>query len=434
MTRPVFFDASYLIARVGCPVADGFTNVNLAYARHFAETGRDFLVRYGRSDPAVLAERQSHRVVDLLERAISARGVSDDACAYRSLRKALLHGGPNVSRQRVTGGLGSALTSFVAGHRSKMHSSMLGIAKTDLKIAEGAVYLNVSQYQFEQRNRFKWLERRADVRPAFLIHDLLPLEYPEFFVPGESGRFAHRIDAALAHGRGLIVTSEDVRARVVEAMARRRHPAIPTFVAPIPSPLASVASSDLHDDRLAAVPYFIMVATIEPRKNHLLLLAIWRELARAAAAEGRVVPKLVLVGRRRHENEQVLDVLDRGVITHPHVLEVDHLRPDDLARLIANACALLLPSFAEGYGLPMVEALTLGTPVVATDAPVFREVTQGCAIHHSAIDGAAWMRSIVALSDRASATAREARQAARRFRPPTWTGYFDDVRRFLKTL
>ncbi len=50
-----------------------------------------------------------------------------------------------------------------------------------------------------------------------------------------------------------------------------------------------------------------------------------------------------------------------------------------LAQLLPDAQALLVPSFDEGYGLPVVEALTLGTPVIASDIPVFGEITQDCA-------------------------------------------------------
>ena len=121
--------------------------------------------------------------------------------------------------------------------------------------------------------------------------------------------------------------------------------------------------ADVVDRDLAASPYFVVLGTIEPRKNHLLLLNIWRRLAE----QQRSPPKLVIIGTRGWENEQVLDVLDRSVLVRPHVVEGSGMGDRGLMRLLANARALLMPSFAEGYGLPVVEALSLGTPVVASD-------------------------------------------------------------------
>lgn len=188
------------------------------------------------------------------------------------------------------------------------------------------------------------------------------------------------------------------------------------------------------DPELAATPYFITIGTIEPRKNHLLLLSVWRAMAEAVASRQRPLPKLLVVGGRGWENEQVVDVLERGRLTRPYVFEASGISSAGLARLIANARAMLMPSFAEGYGLPLVEAMSLGTPVVASDAPVFREVTQGCASYRSAIDGVGWMEAIARLSDRDGPDARAARAAACRFKPPQWPDYFQRIMGFLESL
>ena len=99
-----------------------------------------------------------------------------------------------------------------------------------------------------------------------------------------------------------------------------------------------------------------------------------------------------------------------------------------------NARALLATSFAEGYGLPVVEALELGVPVIAADLPIFREVTRGCATLIATIDGAAWRRAVTALADAGSPEAREARQRAQGFPGVDAADYFERLQSFLQSL
>ena len=106
------------------------------------------------------------------------------------------------------------------------------------------------------------------------------------------------------------------------------------------------------------------MATIEPRKNHKMILHIWREL-------GENAPKLVLVGIDGWDNESTLSLLEKSPALKKSVCHVSGLTRSALRKLIANACALVPAEFAEGYGLPVVEALGLGAPVMASTFPSF---------------------------------------------------------------
>ena len=98
--------------------------------------------------------------------------------------------------------------------------------------------------------------------------------------------------------------------------------------------------------------------------------------------------------------------------------------------MIAGARALLAPSFDEGYGLPIVEALSLGTPVVASDCEVMREIAQGCARLLSPLDGKGWTAEIerLATDDAYFASAQE---DAADFSPPNWRDYFESLDEFI---
>ena len=99
-----------------------------------------------------------------------------------------------------------------------------------------------------------------------------------------------------------------------------------------------------------------------------------------------------------------------------------------------NALAVLMPSFAEGYGIPVVEALSLGTPVICSDIPVFREISQNKALLRSPIDGRGWLEAIESMMKTGSALREKYAKKAREFRAPTWDRYFSNVQDFLATL
>jgi glycosyltransferase involved in cell wall biosynthesis len=139
-----------------------------------------------------------------------------------------------------------------------------------------------------------------------------------------------------------------------------------------------------------APPYFVAVGTLEPRKNHLMLLHVWREMAETL---GPATPRLVLVGARGWDCENVLDLLERCDRLRTSVAWVDHLATPALRDLLEGATALLMPSFAEGFGLPVVEALAAGTPVLASDIPVFRGLAMPGVALLDPLDGLAWLQA-----------------------------------------
>ena len=191
----------------------------------------------------------------------------------------------------------------------------------------------------------------------------------------------------------------------------------PIHVQPFPSPLEAASSAEPARD--------------EPWRGHPLFVVLRHNQAAkpvccCCTPGDDVRPEqrdtLVLVGARGWESEQIADMLDRCLSIQGHILEIAGLRSADLVTLLRADRALLMPSFDEGYGLPLVEALSLGTPAIASDISVFREVTQGCATFLSPIEGPAWEREISRLA--ADPDAARAGAEAARFRPPTWAAYF----------
>lgn len=273
-----------------------------------------------------------------------------------------------------------------------------------------------------------WLAKRR-CRTIVFVHDLIPIQFPEYSHPREKHRHTQRMRNTLLHAAGVIVNSECTASALRAFAGEQSLPCPPLLVNPLghdlPQPDAAALPGPLGR------PYFVVLGTIEPRKNHLLLLTLWREMARRMGAG---TPQLVVVGRRGWECEQVVDLLERCELIHPHLLELNNASDELVAALIKDARALLMPSFAEGFGMPVQEALAWGTPVITTPLPAIREFAGNIPDYAEPHDGARWLELIENYAGEDSP--RRAAQLARlpAFRDTRWTDHFSRLERFLENL
>jgi len=256
--------------------------------------------------------------------------------------------------------------------------------------------------------------RRERARFAVLVHDLIPLQFPEYARPDGAAQHRARLNTMMQLADAIVTNSQ----ATLDALA----PFLPTAAR---SPRTAVAHLGTHLSAGSSAapapgrPFFVCIGTIEPRKNHLLLLNLWRRWSERDGAAN--VPRLLVIGRRGWENEQVIDMLERCPALQGCVEEQGGLPDRAVERLLAGARALLLPSFAEGYGMPVSEAQVLGVPVLASDLPALREAGGDVPDFLDPLDGPAWARAVEDLAGDVSAIA--AAQARRRlgWRPHEWT-------------
>lgn len=271
-----------------------------------------------------------------------------------------------------------------------------------------------------------WLHSTRQ-RAVFFVHDLIPLTHPEYCRPGEQAAHAQRMRVVLDQGAAVVANSHDTLT-ALQAFAASAGQAMP------PSVVAHLAPGLLPSPEAAAPlaqPYFVVLGTVEPRKNHLLLLNVWRALV---AAHGAQTPHLVVLGQRGWESENVVDMLERCESLRGFVHEVSGCSDALLATWLRHARALLFPSFAEGYGMPLVEALMMRTPVIASDLPVFREVAGQIPDYLDPTDGPGWARAIMdhTHADGVLPSAQRARMDG--FVVPGWEAHFQTVEDFLNAL
>ncbi len=259
-----------------------------------------------------------------------------------------------------------------------------------VKAPRHALFFNVGHSGLEYPRYMDWLHKNA-VRPIYMVHDLIPITHPEYCRDGEVKRHTQRMNAMLHTAAGIITNSQDTLNQLSHYSDQKGLLLPPSIVAHLGVPPALVLMDKL---RPLSSAYYVMLGTIEPRKNHLLILNVWRKLVERY---GESTPKLVLIGQRGWECEQVVDMLERCPTLKDVVIEKPNVSDQELSTWLQHSEALLFPSFAEGFGLPLIEAIQQEITVMASDLPVFREIVGNIPHYFDPLDGLGWLTGIEAI-------------------------------------
>jgi glycosyltransferase involved in cell wall biosynthesis len=385
--RPIWLDVARLAERACIGSLTGIDRVELAYAETLLALAPD-RTRF------VMMGRWSDRLSIL------------PAAATRSLIGGIRRAWRDARPGQCRGAAMRLLAGAAAGPRAPADPS--------------AIYLLVSHRHLHRQAALAAALRRSRAGFVPLVHDLIPLEFPEYGRPGEADRHRARMATVAALADGIVVNSAATGVALAPFLPARQ----PVHVAPlgIPSPAGDIAAEG------GERPYFLCVGTIEPRKNHLLLLHLWRRLV---ATYGNRAPRLVIVGGRGWENENVLDLLDRCTALRGHVVELGTVPDTRLTALLRGARALLMPSFAEGFGLPVAEAVAHGTPVLCSDLPALREAGGDVPEYLDPLDTPAWQAAVEDYT--ADVSPRRDAQLARlpNWRCSTWDEHVGSVLDFV---
>ncbi|WP_442756909.1 glycosyltransferase family 4 protein [Methylocystis sp. JAN1] len=382
---PVVYDVTRLVTRGLNTSPNGIDRVDFALARRFLSRGAVPLscTAFG---PRLAETRKALEAIDEIESFWREDGdVARDA-VYQAVVAALTAPkGARIARARLERKPG---TERIARNWRALRDWALHLGRPPSEIPQGAVYFNGTQFLLDRPWYVRWLGSRPDVKPVSFVYDLLPVDQPQFFRPVEAMLHPRRNRNICRFAAGVVVSAREVATRFKAFAAENGRAEIPVCVARLPvSPVFEAATEPPRE--LAGVDYFVVCGTIEPRKNHLLLLNVWRELA----SRGRA-PKLVVVGKRGWLNENVVDMMARCPALAANVVEAAGLSTPGLRQLMAGARALLMPSFGEGFGLPVAEALVAGAPVIASDLDVFREVGGAAPDYLHPLDGLGWLQAI----------------------------------------
>lgn len=383
MATPVL-DLSRTFSRLGRGIATGIDRVERAYLDEINKRGGWGIIRTPRGFLLFEPDRLQ-RLPDYLDR--TDLDGADQASTIRAIASARM--------------------------------SSLSIRKIMWRMPNGLAYINVGHTNLNPQTMRAMMEM-PDHSKTVMIHDTIPIDHPDYQTETARAKFVERLTTVINFAHHIVVPSDEVRENVEKRMVGTGH-RVPVVVSPLGVDIGPVPV----DRETSEKPYFVVLGTIEPRKNHAILLDIWERM-NAKMDEARI-PELRIIGDRGWRNEEVFKRLDTSPMMGRTVFELGPLPDKEMKRQLAGATGLLFPSFAEGYGLPPFEAATYGVPSICSPLRPTEIHLGDMAIYADPTDMYQWFQAIRELASEDLGEQSRRRAALKAFRLPTWEKHFERV-------
>jgi len=289
-------------------------------------------------------------------------------------------------------------------YKEKLAKS-LGKFATPLVVAKKKLAINLYKNSFNRQVRqikpdiihctdFLGLDNKQGIPEIITVYDLSCIKYPETHPEARVRFFNEYLPPSLEKAQHILTISEFSKREIIEYFGVKpekisvSYCGLPAGFQPHSEEqtMAALKQYGLHYKK-----YFLYVGTIEPRKNLEILLDAYLKLPK----EIQVQYKLVITGAFGWKFESFLEKakkINRNQLIMPGYVSEDHLQ-----QIMGGAYCFLYPSLYEGFGIPPLEAMASGVPVIASDCTSLTEVVGDAGILLSADDTQQWTETIVTL-------------------------------------
>ncbi|GJG89163.1 hypothetical protein tb265_43440 [Gemmatimonadetes bacterium T265] len=267
--------------------------------------------------------------------------------------------------------------------------------------------------------------RARGVRYFLTVFDLIPQLFPDIVAPWEVG-WNRRISDSIGPDDHVLAISEHTKRDLLEAypaLAPERVTVTPLAADPAifypaadPARLAAVRAKYALPDG----PYLLSLSTLAPHKNIPRLLRAFAELVRAERVDDL---RLVLAGARGGGYDEILRELDQLGAVSDRIRFAGYVDDEDLAPLYSGALAFVYPSYYEGFGLPPLEAMQCGTPVITGDRASLPEVVGDAGLMVDPYDVDALAQALLRVYRDEALRAELSRRAVARAGTFTWARF-----------
>ena len=240
--------------------------------------------------------------------------------------------------------------------------------------------------------------RRYGVKVFFTVYDLLCIQMPEHFVEGSQGAYTRWLETVSAVD-GAFCISKAVADELNDWLTKYKPARLSSFDTHWFHLGADIDNSQpslgLPNDaqtllvQFQAVPSFLMVGTLEPRKAHAQVLDAFELLWKSA-----LPVNLIIVGKKGWLVDELVQRLGNHVELGKQLYWLEGISDEYLEKIYAASSCLIAASYGEGFGLPLIEAAQHRLPIMARDIPVFREVAGEHALYFKATQPSELAQSI----------------------------------------
>ena len=296
-----------------------------------------------------------------------------------------------VHRRMEVPGLGARLGRGLVSTFGRI--SLAGEARVPDRFLEGADIYHSPISPIPERVR-----RHPGIAPFLTIHDLLPLSHPEI-LGQETGPYIRKLLDSLSPRSFVFTVSEHVKADVLTftGMDPRRIFVTPLAADPatfFPVTDAAALAAVRNKYAIPEAPYFLTLSAFDPRKNFGHVIRCFQQLLRSREMEDAC---LVIVGSNPNRHRMVEEAFAENPEVRHRVLMPGFIPDEDLAALYSGALAFLFPSLGEGFGLPVLEAIQCGTPVISSNVTSLPEVLGDAGILLDPHDVEGWCQAMLSL-------------------------------------